>query len=122
MNPSPVRFGSRIWELLPRRVPIVIVSRHDPDRPRSLILYVPLTTQRRESPYEVPLPRLPFLDRESVGQCSRIGIGAKPRILGPAADEDGVGRGVLLTPKRPARGPACGAGAPPHDAGDAKLV
>jgi hypothetical protein len=29
-------------------------------------LYVPLSTQRRNSPYEVPLPRLPFLYRGSV--------------------------------------------------------
>jgi hypothetical protein len=33
---------------------------------RAVVLYVPLTTQRRDSPYEVPLPRLPFLDRDSV--------------------------------------------------------
>jgi mRNA interferase MazF len=27
--------------------PVVIVSRYDPDPPRALILYVPLTTQNR---------------------------------------------------------------------------
>lgn len=45
--------------------PVVIVSRYDPDHPRAIVLYVPLTTQSRPSRYEVPLPRLPFLDRQS---------------------------------------------------------
>ncbi|MGA2882141.1 MAG: type II toxin-antitoxin system PemK/MazF family toxin [Bryobacteraceae bacterium] len=31
--------------------PVVIVSRHDPNPPRALVLYVPLTTQHRLSPY-----------------------------------------------------------------------
>ena len=29
--------------------PVVIVSRHDPEPPRALVLYVPLTTQDRRS-------------------------------------------------------------------------
>jgi mRNA interferase MazF len=58
--------------------PIVIVSRQDPDPPRSLVLYVPLTTQRRDSPYEVPLPRFPFLDRESVANVQ--GLGSLPTV------------------------------------------
>jgi mRNA-degrading endonuclease toxin of MazEF toxin-antitoxin module len=53
--------------------PVIIVSRQDPDPPRSLVLYVPLTTQQRNSPYEVPLPRLPFLDRESVANVQGLG-------------------------------------------------
>lgn len=36
-------------------------------------LYVPLTTQRRDSAYEVPLPWLPFLDRESVANVQGLG-------------------------------------------------
>jgi mRNA interferase MazF len=36
-------------------------------------LYVPLTTQQRGSSYEVPLPRLPFLDRESVANVQGLG-------------------------------------------------
>src|ERR1700733_4155747 len=58
--------------------PVVIVSREDPNPPRSLVLYVPLTTQRRDSPYEVPLPRLPFLDRESVANVQ--GLGSLPTV------------------------------------------
>jgi mRNA interferase MazF len=30
--------------------PVVIVSRDDPEPPRALVLYVPLTTQNRQSP------------------------------------------------------------------------
>jgi mRNA interferase MazF len=41
-------------------------------------LYVPLTTQRRDSLYEVPLPRLPFLDRESVANVQ--GLGSLPTV------------------------------------------
>jgi mRNA interferase MazF len=39
---------------------------------------VPLTTQRRDSPYEVPLPRLPFLDRESVANVQ--GLASLPTV------------------------------------------
>lgn len=58
--------------------PVVIVSRHDPNAPRALVLYVPRTTQSRHSPYEVPLPRIPFLDRESVANVQ--GLGSIPTI------------------------------------------
>lgn len=56
----------------------MIVSRRDPDLPRSLVLYVPLTTHRRGSPYEVPLPRLPFLDHESAANVQ--GLGSVPTV------------------------------------------
>ncbi|MEP6716333.1 MAG: type II toxin-antitoxin system PemK/MazF family toxin [Terriglobia bacterium] len=45
--------------------PVVIVSRFDPEAPRALIIYVPLTTQNRESRYEVPIPQLGFLNAAS---------------------------------------------------------
>jgi mRNA interferase MazF len=54
--------------------PVVIVSRQDPDPPRPLVLCVPLTTQRRSSPYAVPLPRPPFLDCESVANVQGLGL------------------------------------------------
>ena len=53
--------------------PVVIVSRRDSDPPRALVLYVPLTTQNRLSSYEVPLPRLAFLDRDSVANVQGLG-------------------------------------------------
>lgn len=58
--------------------PVVIVSRYDPDAPRALVLYVPLTTQNRLSSYEVPIPRLPFLDRDSVANVQ--GLGSIPTV------------------------------------------
>ncbi len=53
--------------------PIVIVSRHDPDAPRALVLYLPLTTQNRLSSYEVVVPKLGFLERESVANVQGLG-------------------------------------------------
>ncbi len=53
--------------------PVIIVSRYDPDLPRAVVIYVPLTTQNRQSAYEVALPKLPFLDRDSVANVQGIG-------------------------------------------------
>ena len=78
MNPQPGEIWLADLGLAAKTRPLVIVSRQDPDPPRSLVLYVPLTTQRRESPYEVPLPRLPFLDRESVANVQ--GLGSLPTV------------------------------------------
>jgi mRNA interferase MazF len=58
--------------------PVVVVSRDDPDPPRALILYVLLTTQHRQSPYEVVLPRLPFLEQHSVANVQ--GLGSLPTV------------------------------------------
>jgi mRNA interferase MazF len=73
MNPRPGEIWLADLGLAAKTRPVVIVSREDPDPPRSLVLYVPLTTQQRGSPYEVPLPRLPFLDRESVANVQGLG-------------------------------------------------
>src|ERR1043165_2194126 len=78
MNPQPGEIWLADLGLAAKTRPVVIVSRQDPDPPRNLILYVPLTTQRRKSPYEVPLPRLPFLDRESVANVQ--GLGSLPTV------------------------------------------
>lgn len=73
MNPQP----SEVWladlGLAAKTRPVVIVSRQDPAPPRALVLYVPFTTQDRLSPYEVTLPRFPFLDRESVANVQGLG-------------------------------------------------
>ena len=45
----------------------VVVSRRDDDPPRALALCVPITTQNRESVYEVPLPRVRAELRECAG-------------------------------------------------------
>src|SRR4051812_40799436 len=78
MSPQPGEIWLADLGLAAKTRPVVIVSRQDPDPPRSLVLYVPLTTQRRDSPYEVPLPRLPFLDRESVANVQ--GLGSLPTV------------------------------------------
>ncbi|HZT28234.1 MAG TPA: type II toxin-antitoxin system PemK/MazF family toxin [Bryobacteraceae bacterium] len=78
MNPRPGEIWLADLGLAAKTRPVVIVSREDPDPPRSLVLYAPLTTQRRDSPYEVPLPRLAFLDRESVANVQ--GLGSLPTV------------------------------------------
>src|SRR5437764_6530758 len=70
MSPQPGEIWLADLGLAAKTRPIVIVSRQDPDPPRSLVLYVPLSTQRRDSPYEVPLPRLPF--RETRASISKL--------------------------------------------------
>ncbi len=58
--------------------PVVVVSRYDPDPPRALIIYVPLTTQNRNSPYEVALPKLRFLERDSIANIQ--GLASLPKV------------------------------------------
>ena len=58
--------------------PVVIVSRQDPDPPRALVVYVPLTTQDRGSAYEVALPKTKFLQHDSVANVQ--GIAALPTV------------------------------------------
>jgi mRNA interferase MazF len=50
----------------------IIFSRHDPDAPRALCLAVPITTKFRQSPYEVPLGKLPFLPEESYANAQGL--------------------------------------------------
>jgi mRNA interferase MazF len=78
MNPQPGEIWLADLGLAAKTRPVVIVSRQDPDPPRSLVLYVPLTTQRRNTRYEVPLPRFPFLDRESVANFQ--GLASLPTV------------------------------------------
>jgi mRNA interferase MazF len=73
MNPRPGEVWLADLGLAAKTRPVVIVSRQDPNPPRALVLYVPLTTQHRLSSYEVPLPMLPFLDRESIANVQGLG-------------------------------------------------
>jgi mRNA interferase MazF len=50
----------------------IIVSGHDPDAPRALSLGVPITTKFRNSPYEVPLGKQPFLREESFANAQGL--------------------------------------------------
>jgi mRNA interferase MazF len=90
MNPQPGEVWLADLGLAAKTRPVVIVSRYDPDPPRALILYVPLTTQNRQTAYEVALPRLGFLDRDSVANVQGLGSLAKVRLerrLGKLPDE-----------------------------------
>ena len=58
--------------------PVIIVSRDDPDRPRALVVYVPLTTSSRDSEYEVPLGRISFLRQTSWANVQ--GIASLPEV------------------------------------------
>jgi len=72
MNPKPGEVWLADLGLAAKTRPVIIVSRFDPDPPRSLIIYVPLTTQNRNSSYEVELPNLPFLDRTSIANVQGL--------------------------------------------------
>jgi mRNA interferase MazF len=66
--------------LAAKRRPVLIVSRHDPEAPRALLAYAPLTTQHRGSRYEIPLGHLPFLDQPSVINVQGIGSLVEPHL------------------------------------------
>jgi len=97
MPPRPGEVWLADLGLAAKTRPVVIVSRADPDPPRALVLYVPLTTQNRQSAYEVILPNLPFLTRSSVANIQ--GLGSLPTVrlerrLGRLPDD------VMVTIKR----------------------
>ena len=90
MSPHPGEVWLADLGLAAKTRPVVIVSRHDPDPPRALVIYVPLTTQDRHSNYEVPIPMLGFLNAISVANLQ--GIASIPvvrleRRLGKLPDE-----------------------------------
>ena len=78
MNPRPGEVWLADLGLAAKSRPVIVVSRHDSDAPRSLVLYVPLTTQNRKSRYEVVLPKLGFLHHHSVANVQ--GLGSLPYV------------------------------------------
>lgn len=72
MSPRPGEVWLADLGLAAKTRPVVILSRYDPDAPRALTIYVPLTTQTRGSKYEVGLPKLPFLRERSVANVQGI--------------------------------------------------
>ena len=72
MSPRPGEVWLADLGLAAKSRPVVIVSRYDPDAPRALTIYVPLTTQNRGSKYEVALPNLRFLREASVANVQGI--------------------------------------------------
>jgi mRNA interferase MazF len=78
MNLRPDEIWLADLGLAAKTRPVVIVSRQDPDAPRALAIYVPLTTQNRNSPYGVRIPKLGFLNAISVANVQ--GIASIPTI------------------------------------------
>ena len=78
MNPHPGEIWLADLGLAAKTRPILIVSRYDPDPPRAMVTYVPLTTQYRQSSYEVALPRLRFLNQDSYANVQ--GLGSIPKV------------------------------------------
>ena len=72
MSPRPGEVWLADLGLAAKTRPIVVLSRHDPEAPRALTIYVPLTTQNRGSKYEVELPNLPFLREVSVANVQGV--------------------------------------------------
>ncbi len=72
MTPRPGEVWLADLGLAAKTRPVVILSPHDPDAPRALTIYVPLTTQKRGSKYEVELPKLHFLREISVANVQGI--------------------------------------------------
>ncbi len=72
MSPRPGEVWLADLGLAAKTRPVVIVSPWDPDAPRALSIYVPLTTQNRGSKYEVELPALGFLRETSVANVQGI--------------------------------------------------
>jgi mRNA interferase MazF len=73
MNPRAGDIWLADLGLAAKTRPVVIVSRNDPQAPRALVIYVPLTTQNRGSRYEVALGKLSFLNESSVANVQGIG-------------------------------------------------
>ncbi len=65
MMPKPGEIWQADLGLAGKVRPVVIMSREDPDPPRVLFGYVPLTSQYRESQYEVEIGKLPTLTTHS---------------------------------------------------------
>ena len=72
MSPRPGEVWLADLGLAAKSRPVVIVSRYDPDPPRALTIYVPLTTENRGSKYEIALPNLRFLREASVANVQGI--------------------------------------------------
>lgn len=78
MHPRPGEVWLADLGMAAKTRPVVVVSRFDPDPPRALVLYVPLTSQDRGSEHEVEMPDLPFLRLAGVANVQ--GLGPVPRV------------------------------------------
>jgi len=90
MNPKPGEVWLADLGLAAKTRPVVVVSRYDSNPPRALVIYAPLTTQYRNSAYEVLLPKLRFLTQKSAVNTQGLGSLPKTRLerkLGQLSNE-----------------------------------
>lgn len=73
MNPKPGEVWLADLGLAAKTRPVVILSRDDPQAPRALTTYIPLTTQNRRSHYEIGLGNVRFLKEMSIAKVQGIG-------------------------------------------------
>src|SRR3989304_1162602 len=73
MSPKPGEVWLADLGVAAKTRPVVILSRDDPQAPRALVIYIPLTTQDRRSRYEIELGNLRFLKEISVANVQGIG-------------------------------------------------
>ncbi len=78
MNQKPGEVWLADLGLAGKTRPAFILSRDDPQAPRALVIYVPLTTQNRGSRYEVDVGKPPFLTEQSVANVQ--GVASLPPI------------------------------------------
>jgi mRNA interferase MazF len=71
MDPRPGEVWLADLGIAAKTRPVIIVSRYDPNAPRVLCIYVPLTTEDRGSDYEVPITAA-FLREPSVANVQGI--------------------------------------------------
>ena|SRR6266581_3884411 len=60
--------------------PVIVIGRNDPDPPRALTTYVPITTKDRDSRYEVDLSELRFLDNPTQSVANAHGVTTIPTV------------------------------------------
>lgn len=60
---------------------VIVISRDDPDPPRALVIYVPVTSKNRGSKYEVALPKLPFFATDCWANTQGVASAAKHKFL-----------------------------------------
>jgi len=91
MSPKPGEIWLADLGMTAKTRPVVIISRDDPDPPRALVIYVPVTRQYRGSAYEIQLTPVPWLDPDSCVNVQGIGSLARARLerkLGAISAED----------------------------------
>jgi len=81
MNPKPGEIYLIDLGFVGKVRPAVVVSRADEESPRAIALCVPLTTQNRESVYEVSLGKLKFLDKPSWANIQGIAATGHEKLL-----------------------------------------